>query len=208
MSIINKLATSLKRRDEEPNIILAKEIAADNNQKAIDELIINLNNKSKDIQHDCIKVLYEVAALKPALLKAHISICIELLKSKNNRLQWGAMSAIDALAEKYSSVIYHALPAIMDAAEKGSVITRDHAVGILIKLSAVKVYSDEAFTLLMEQLKNSPPNQLPMYAENTLPLIDDKNKSIFVKILHARINDIEKESKRKRIEKIIKKLKA
>lgn len=47
MTIIDKLATSLNRRDEIPNQQLAKQIANTNDRKAVKELIQNLNNKSK-----------------------------------------------------------------------------------------------------------------------------------------------------------------
>jgi hypothetical protein len=45
-----------------------------------------------------------------------------------------------------------------------------------------------------------------MYAENALPVIDAGLKDKFVKTLSGRLDEIEKESKRKRVEKVIKKL--
>ena len=44
-----------------------------------------------------------------------------------------------------------------------------------------------------------------MYAERAISVVNDKNKTIFVETLTSRLNDIEKETKRKRIEKVIKK---
>jgi hypothetical protein len=87
----------------------------------------------------------------------------------------------------------------------GSVITKDHGVNILIKLCSIKQYANNAFTLLNEQLLSSPTNQLPMYAERAMSIINDKNKTLFVKTLTSRLGDIEKDSKRKRVEKVIKK---
>jgi len=63
MSILNKLASAFGRRDETPNIDLAKQIAAKKNTSAIAELVDNLSNKNKDIQNDCIKVLYEIGEI-------------------------------------------------------------------------------------------------------------------------------------------------
>ena len=63
MSIINKLSTSLNRRDELPNIKLAKEIADKNDKNAAKELIETLQNKS--LQNDCIKVIYEIGKGNP-----------------------------------------------------------------------------------------------------------------------------------------------
>jgi hypothetical protein len=90
---------------------------------------------------------------------------LALLDSKNNRLQWGAMTALDTIAlENPQGSSFHA-EKIIDIADKGSVITKDHPASILIKLCSVKQYADGTFPLLVEQLLKSPTNQLPMYAE-------------------------------------------
>jgi hypothetical protein len=198
MSILNKLATSLNRRDEVPNTELAVEIVAKNDSRAVKELIDNLSGKKKDIQHDCIKVLYEIGARKPSLIADHAPVFLSLLTSKNNRLQWGAMEALDNITSVDPKMIYANLPAILSASDKGSVITRDHAVNILIKLAALKQYNSDAFFLLTEQLLNCPTNQLAMYAERAMPVVNDRNKKKFIDTLTSRLKDIEKDSLRKR----------
>jgi hypothetical protein len=206
MSVIDKLASSLNRRDEVPNQELAKQVAAKKDKKAVQELIENLNNKSRDIQNDCIKVLYEIGEIYPVLIADYAKNFIALLDHKNNRLQWGAMTAINTITLENPEQVYNALSKIIAAADKGSVITKDYAVNILIKLCSIKQYSDSAFSLLNEQLLSSPTNQLPMYAEKAIPIINDKNKKLFIKTLTARLGDIDKDTKRKRVEKMIKKV--
>jgi len=206
MSILNKLSTALHRRDEFPNQELAKQIVDKKDSRAVKELVENLNNKSKDIQHDCIKVLYEIGERKPVMIAGYINEFAALLDSKNNRLQWGGMSALNRITLENPKAIYSILGKIVSAADKGSVITKDNAVAILIKLSSFKQYTHAAFSLLTEQLINCPTNQLPMYAENAMPIINDKNKSIFIKTISSRLDEIEKDTKRKRVEKVIKKL--
>ncbi len=193
MSKISKLASSLGKRDEKPNQLLAEEISEKNDVNAVKELIENLHNKNKDIQSDCIKVLYEIGERKPSLIKDYAKEFISLLDNKSNRLQWGAMTALDTIANENKTAIFKVLPKIMAIAESGSVITRDHAVNILIKLCAEKKFSEDAFVLLIEQLKNCPTNQLPMYAENAMPIMNERNKPIFIKTLTSRLYDIEKE---------------
>ena len=205
MSVINKLASSLNRRDEVPNQELAKQIATKGDKKAVKELIDNLNNKSKDIQNDCIKVLYEIGEIKPALIAGYAKEFIALLDHKNNRLQWGAMTAINTITLENPKLVNGALTKIISTAERGSVITRDYAVNILINLCSLKQYSKNAFSLLNEQILGSPVNQLPMYAERAMTIINDNNKNIFIKTLSSRLEDIDKESKRKRIQRVIKK---
>lgn len=206
MSITDKLAHSLGRRDEIPNKELANAIVQVNDSKAVKELIENLHHKNKDIQSDCIKVIYEIGTVKPELIADFSTELTTLLGHKNNRLQWGAMTALNTIVAVKPKVIYEALPKILDVADKGSVITNDHCVGIMIKLCAIKEYSDDVFLLLNERLLKSPDNQLPMYAENTLPVINTKNNVVFVNTLLSRINGIEKESKRSRVEKVIRKV--
>jgi hypothetical protein len=205
MSIIDKLASSLGRRDEIPNQELARSLAQKKDLKGIKEIINHLHDKNKSIQSDCIKVIDELSEIDPDLVSPYIKDLVTLLDHKNNRLQWGAMAALDNITTKNAKLIYSHLAKIISAADKGSVITKDRCVSILIKLCIVKHYSNDAYDLLFEQLQKSPTNQLPMYAENTAGIIDNLHKKQFTKILTARLPDIEKESKRKRVEKVIRK---
>ena len=86
MSVINRLAHSLGRRDEVPNQELARDLAAKKNIAAIKEIVENLANKDKNIQADCIKVLYEIGVIDPDLIADYAEDFVKLLMSKNNRL--------------------------------------------------------------------------------------------------------------------------
>lgn len=206
MNVLENLATSLNRRDEVPNTELAEKISKKNDNSSVKVLVENLYQKNKNIAHDCIKVLYEIGERKPALIEPYITEFISLLESKNNRMQWGAMHALDAIAAENKKTIYSVLTKIIDAADKGTVITRDHAVAILIKLCSDGKYAGNAFKLLIEQLKKCPTNQLPMYAENSMSIITERNKSLFIKTLENRFDELEKDSQRKRLEKVFKKI--
>ncbi|HLQ06959.1 MAG TPA: hypothetical protein VK126_04330, partial [Nitrososphaerales archaeon] len=82
--------------------------------------------------------------------------------------------------------------------------TRDHAVSILTKLASIRKQEAKALPLLIKQLENCPDNQLPMYAEGLPPIVNDGNRSVFMKTLALRLGGIEKESKRKRVERVMK----
>jgi hypothetical protein len=204
MSVLDKLATSLNISGTGPNKQLAKEIAITKDKKAVKELADNLYNKDKRIQSDCIKVLYELGEIDPKLIADHVKQFITLLDSKNNRMQWGAMTALDIITLEHPELIYSSLGKIIAIDDEGSVITTDHCVNILLKLSAIKAYKEDAFTLFIEQIQKCPTNQLPMYAENAIPVIDNDNRAVFLKVLRDRVSDVEKDSKRKRVEKVIK----
>lgn len=206
MTVISRLATSLNRRDEVPNQELAVEIAENAEGGAVAELVENLNHKSKDIRHDCIKVLYETGERAPSLIAAYADQFAALLDSKDNRMQWGGMTALNTIVHQNPEVVFAAIPKLAIVADKGSVITRDNFVAILIKLSSIPAYVDQTLPLLNEQMLSCPSNQLPMYAENALPVIGGAHKAEFVRTLTSRLGDFEKESKRKRVEKVLKRL--
>jgi hypothetical protein len=199
--IINKLASSLGRKDNGPNLQLAKEIILKNNKKAINELIkILQENKNRKIQSDCIKTLYEIGYIKPELIAEYHNFFIKLLKSKNNRLVWGAMIALKTISKIKSKEIFENLSVILEVTEKGSVISNDNGIGILINLAKKQELYNDVFPLLMEQLAKCTPKQLPMYAERALLVIKEKDK--FLALLNNRINELNKESQIKRIKKI------
>jgi hypothetical protein len=58
----------------------------------------------------------------------------------------------------------------------------------------------------MEQLKFCPAKQLPQYAEKSVIAISDSNKQAFVELLEKRMKELEKDSQKKRIEKVLRKL--
>lgn len=206
MSVIDELASALNRRDEVPNQELAAKIASSKDHSGIKKLIDHLQSKSKDIQNDCIKVLYEIGERNPKLISEYTTVFLDLLKHKNNRLQWGGMAALDSIVSEKADFIYESLPAILEAVSKGSVITMDGAVNIIIKLGSSSKYAKNAIEVLLEMLQKAPVNQLPMYAERSMHLVNNENKTRFIQILNSRLIEIEKESKRKRVEKVISKI--
>jgi hypothetical protein len=206
MSIIPQLAISLNIRSEIPNIQLAERICKSGDTKAVKELVENLGNTDKNIQSGCIKVLYEIGEREPKLIATFDKEFLALLDNKNNRLVWGAMTALDGIATINPNGIYKNLGKILTVADKGSVITKDHAVNILIKLATKKKYTEEALALLLDHFRIALVNQLPKYAEDSLPLIPPNHKQKFINVLSSRLKDIEKETLRKRVDNVIKKL--
>jgi hypothetical protein len=207
MTVIDLLATNLNKRDDRANQALALEIIKGSHSDWIKELVDNLNNKDKNIQSDYIKVLYEIGENgAPQLIAPYLNEFGNILNSKNNRLIWGAMIAIDMIVSINPEGVYNLLPLIQKTIEKGSVITFDHGVGILAKLSAYQGFAKKAVPLLIDQLIKCPIKQLPMYAEKSLMAVNLANKKQFAEIFELRLPETDKESQKKRLEKIIKTL--
>lgn len=207
MSVLDELATALGRRDEVPNQELAQRIVRERNASAVKELVENLEHKNKAIPSDCIKVLYEVGAANPDLIAKYYKEFGKLLESRNNRLVWGAMIALDTIVLKQPKGVHSMLSKILKTADtSGSVIARDHAVGILAKLATLKPYRSDSIALLIEQLMGCPNNQFAMYVEMSAPVIDADNRERFRKLIEKRAHDLEKESQKKRVAKVLRKL--
>lgn len=204
--IAQRLASALGRKDEQPNIDLAIDIANKNDHQAVVALIELIQGKNKDYQNDSIKVLYELGERNPELIADFIPQFITCLSSKNNRLQWGSMAALKSLVNTQEAALYAELENLQEAANKGSVITKDNFIGILVSLMGNPDYHDKAFDYLIKQMESCPTNQLPMYAEMAISSINQLTKTVFIDTLNARLDEIEKESKKKRVLKVIQKL--
>ncbi len=84
MTVLHKLASALNRRDEVPNQELAQRIIEAGDKTAIRELVENLGHRDKNIQSDCIKVLYEIGERRPELIAKYYKEFGTLLESSKN----------------------------------------------------------------------------------------------------------------------------
>ena len=191
MSIINRLASIQNRRDEVPNQELARDLAAKKDKAGIREIAENLWNKDKNIQADCIKVLYEVGSIEPKLIADYAEDFAKLLRSKNNRLIWGGMTALAEVAKINPDAVFQHLEAIKKAKENGSVITVDNAISALAHTAAAKEeYNQVIFPYLLKHLSSCRPKDVPQHAEKTLPAVNIANKEDFIKVLEKRMEDL------------------
>lgn len=191
MSVLNRLAHSIGRREEVPNQELARDLAARKDGKGIREIAENLWNKDKNIQADCIKVLYEVGYIEPKLIADYAEYFVKLLKSRNNRLVWGGMTALAEVARTNPEAVFKHLDAIKKAKETGSVITVDNAISTLAYTAAAnKKYNEAIFPYLLKHLSSCRPKEVPQHAEKSMPAVNSFNKTDFVKVLEKRMEDL------------------
>jgi HEAT repeat protein len=184
MSVLDRLASALDRNDERPNVELAEALVAKPDKKAIAVLADTLSTGTVAVQNDAIKVLYEIGERAPELVAPHAEAFFALLKSKNNRNVWGAMSAIDTIAGVKAKDVAARLKDILAAADKGSVIAKDKAMSTLAKLA--QAGEAKAMPALLERLVDAAPNQFPMYAELAATAVTPAHKGKLVSILEAR----------------------
>src|SRR5262245_39256663 len=165
MSVLNRLAHSLGRRDEVPNQELARDLAAKKDKKGIREIAESLWNKDKNIQADCIKVLYEIGYIEPKLIAEYADEFVKCLKSRNNRLVWGGMTALAEVAKANPDAVFKHLDVIKKAKETGSVITVDNAISTLAYTAAGnKKYKEVIFPYLLKHLSRCRPKEVPQHS--------------------------------------------
>ncbi|QCR30971.1 hypothetical protein [Lysinibacillus sp. SGAir0095] len=187
MTVLTNLASQLNRKDERPNIELARELMETNNIEGIQEIVENLANPSRKIKVDCIKVVYEIGKVKPELISDYAEIFINLLKSPNNRLVWGAMQVLSTIAEISAIVLMKHLHTIKLAVKIGSVITTDKGILTLAKLAAVYEQNHKRiFPFLIEHLKTCRTKEIPQHAESTLVAVTTETKDEFLNVLRER----------------------
>jgi hypothetical protein len=200
------LSSSTGKRSKEINKSLAKDIVKNNDTKSVKELIMLLENIDKNIQSDSIEVLYETGYIKPDLIAEYHEIFTELLKSKNNRLVWGAMIALSSISKIVPEIIFNALPRIRKAVDTGSVITKDAGVVVYANLSIIKSQKNDVLPLILDELEKCPDKQLAQYVEKSLVAIDSESKEAFLRIINSRMQSLEKESQIQRVKRILRKV--
>ena len=204
MTVLNRLASSLRRRNEVPNQALARDLAAQKDKASIREIAENVWNRDKNIQADCIKVLYEIGSIEPTLIASYTEDFVKLLRSKNNRLVWGGMTALAEVAKVDPAAVFKHFDEIKKAKETGSVITVDNAISTLAYTAADREeYNNVIFPYLLKHLSSCRPKEVPQHAEKTLVAVNSTNKADFIRVLEKRMEDLSG-SGLSRIKKVIK----
>ena len=208
MAALQRIAHFQNRRDEVPNQELARDLAKKKDRNGIREIAANLWSLNRGVQTDCIKVLYEIGYLDPALVAAYAEDFVRLLSSKNNRLVWGGMIALGTVARLKPDVVAAHLEEIHKAMRDGSVITVDNAVVVLANAaSAGRRYGKQMFPLLASHLKTCRPKDVPQHSEKSLPAVNALNKKEFIGVLTKRLDDLS-ESGLARVRKVIRRAEA
>jgi hypothetical protein len=208
LSVLEKIAYYQNRRDEVPNKELARELAETKNLAGIDEIAKNLWHKNKSVSSDCLKVLYEIGYINPDLISEYVDKFLKLLKSKINRMVWGAMIALATIAERKSAEIWANINDVINAVENGTLITVVWGIKTLaIVASTDKKYNEFIFPFLVEHLKKSIPRDLLLHAESILPAVNSENKEEVLAVLDSRKSEL-KPSQVGRFRKLLRNLEA
>ncbi len=207
MSIKEKLSYVKGRGDQGPNKQLAQEIVEKEGHDSIRELIALFDTKPHvAIQKDCSLTLAWIAKTNPQMMVHYTDYFLNKLGNPVNRVIWGSMITLTAIAPFQQEKLFENLPDILHAMDTGTVVTRDHGYRILITLYQNQTYQKDVFTLILEQLTKAPSNQLGQYAERLIDVLNLSHKPELMTLLESRFEDIENEHHVRRLEKNLKKL--
>ena len=204
MSVLNRLASSQGRRDDIPNQQLAKELAQARDKQGVREIAEHLADDHPRVRSDCIKVLYEIGYLDPALIAGYTDRFLKTLDSKDNRLVWGGMIALSTVAALAAKDLYTHRQEIMRAIDKGSVITQDNGVKTLTLIASSRTASqDDVFPYLLRHLSTCRPKDVAQRSEMTLAAVTSMNKGAFIRVLEQRLGDLSS-SQQSRVKRVLK----
>ena len=206
MSTLEKISFFRNRRDEIPNQQLARDLAQSEDAKGIAEIAENLWNKNRNIQSDCLKVLYEIGYIKPGLIAGCVNDFIKLLESKNNRLVWGAMIGLATIGGLKAREMWKSIDLIIKTTEKGSLITFVWGVKALAQVAAVKKeYGEYIVPKLLTFLKTCKPRDVPMNLDSIRPAMNKNNSRSILKIVESRMKEMTS-SHMTRLKKVLRKI--
>ncbi|MBV6642765.1 MAG: hypothetical protein KI791_18750 [Cyclobacteriaceae bacterium] len=206
--LINRLSSQQKRKDQQPNIELGKEIAASANIQAIAEIkgLLKDEKTPTEIVADLLKTLESIGESTPALITDFYLEVRKFLDHKENYLVWRAMCVLALIGPYNRDLVFHDLSKILIIMDHGSVITRDHGINLLIDLYTERKYKEDITPLLEEQILKAPDNQLGQYAEKWMKVLTSSDAQKLLNILNQRQPELTNDSHKKRINKIISRL--
>jgi hypothetical protein len=206
MSVLNQIAFYQNRRDEIPNQELARQLADDRDKTGIKEIAENLWTKNKNVQSDCLKVLYEIGYIDPDLIADYVEDFLSLLESRNNRMVWGAMIALGSIAGTRPHEIWAKIDDVLHVFDQGSLITVVWGFRVLAAVAAAdETYSQKLFPILIAQLQKCIPRDVPTHAESMLCAVNPGNQPEFLAVLAARQPEMSP-AQASRLKKVIRKL--
>lgn len=190
-SALDRIASRQGRRDEVPNQELARDLAETEDVEAIREIAAHLWDRDLHVRSDCIKVLYELGERKPELIAPYAEEFLRLLTDRQNRMVWGAMTALGTIATVAADALYPRVEEIRTAMGRGSVIAVDNGVRALARLAASAPERNAAlFPVLVEHLGRCRAKEVPQHAEQIAVAVTPENRAAFVAVLERRLPEL------------------
>lgn len=190
-SVLPELAHLRGIAGEVPNKELAIKLIRTKNRAGIREIAANIWHQDKRIQANCLKVLSEIGMREPKLVTFCVDDMFPMLASRNNRLVWGAMQVISAVAPVAPKAVFAGRARIMKALTTGSVITTDHGIlSLAIVASKGAAFSKVLFPYLMRDLQSCRSQDVARHATYIFRAVNPRTRDAYLAALGARLPDM------------------
>jgi hypothetical protein len=195
------------RGDDLAIVALAERATAGKGGAGADDLVVaaaaGLGSRDKRTRSGCVKLLYEIGFRRPEFVAGLAETFVALLGDPDNRMVWGAMSALQAIAASRPDFLFERRAAILEAVRRGSVITRDRGISALGMVAASKPSRRAAlFPELLGLLEECRPGDLPKYAESLKPAVGRAEAGELRRVVERRLPELDP-APRKRAEKLL-----
>lgn len=203
MTIVERLASALGRRDDRPNRELAAEIAEQRDRAAVKELAATLGHEKRAVRGDALKALAALSKIAPEMVAPYWEKVAAHLEHRDPLMMWLAMIALWHLSEFKERELFAILPRIVKAAGRGSIIARDHAVRLYARFAADAKRAPKVLPILLRELRACPHLQFGSYVEKTLPVVTPDWRAKFLAVISTRMAGLPRPSEIRRVEKAL-----
>lgn len=192
--LLSRLAVSVGRYDEMPNLELAADIVFADDTDAVSCLIAVIERHDDLHASDASRVIAEVGTRAPDLLLAHADRLVEMIDAGNAMMRPYTMMALSPVASKYAEQLWPSRDLFWAALSDLNQSADLAAAGAVKLLAAMCAASpDYARTLaggLVDLLGKCMPKDVAFFAESVLPALGSAHSHRAKPVLDRRLKEL------------------
>lgn len=192
--LLSRLAVSMQRTDDMPNLELAADIVIDDDAEAVSLLIAVLERHDLEHAPDAARVLCEVGLRSPELLMQHVERLLSLCDESQQDVLPYTMYAISPVAHRHAETLWEMRDLFWAALADLTQPTDMAQAGAVRLLSALcAAGADYARTLaggLVDLLGKCLPKDVAFFAESVLPALGTAHSHRAKPVLDRRMKEL------------------
>lgn len=192
--VLSRLAVSVGRSDEMPNLELAADIVFADDTDAVSVLVAVIERHDDVHAPDAARVIAEVGTRAPDLLLAHADRLVDLIDPTRGEMLAYTMLALSPVAPRYAETLWPARDlfwaALSDLSQPAE-LAQGGAVRLLSAMCAAN--PDYARTLaggLVDLLGKCMPKDVAFFAESVLPALGPAHSHRAKPVLDRRLKEL------------------
>jgi hypothetical protein len=192
--VLSRLAVSVGRYDEMPNLELAADIVFADDADAVSVLVAVIERNDDVHAPDAARVIAEVGTRAPDLLLAHADRLVDLIDPSRHEMLAFTMVALSPVAARYAETLWPARDlfwATLADLNQPAELAQGGAVRLLSAMCAAN--PDYARTLaggLVDLLGKCMPKDVAFFAESVLPALGPAHSHRAKPVLDRRLKEL------------------